>query len=74
MENQHQKITGYRELSEGDIGLMNEVKALAEKTGQLLAVLENLTETDMRWLNIGKTDLQKGFMALTRAIAKPNSF
>lgn len=28
MENQHRKITGYRELSQQEIDLMNEVKAL----------------------------------------------
>ena len=28
MENQHRKITGYRELSQKEIDLMNEVKAL----------------------------------------------
>ena len=28
MENQHRKITGYRELSQEEIDLMNEVKAL----------------------------------------------
>lgn len=28
MENQHRKITGYRELSEAEIALMNEIKAL----------------------------------------------
>ena len=29
---------------------------------------------DQRWVNIGATDLQKGLMALTRAIAKPEFF
>ena len=28
MENQHRKISGYRELSQGEIDLMNKVKAL----------------------------------------------
>lgn len=27
-----------------------------------------------RWASIGRTDLQQGFMALTRAVAQPNSF
>jgi hypothetical protein len=26
------------------------------------------------WLAIGKTDLQKGFMAVIRAIARPSTF
>jgi hypothetical protein len=27
-----------------------------------------------RWISIGKTHLQQGFMALTRGIAKPETF
>jgi len=30
MENQHRKITGYRELSQEEIDLMNEIKAAGE--------------------------------------------
>lgn len=29
---------------------------------------------DQRWISIGATDLQRGFMALTRGIAQPTSF
>jgi hypothetical protein len=29
---------------------------------------------DQRWVSIGVTDLQTGFMALTRAVTKPTSF
>jgi hypothetical protein len=29
---------------------------------------------DQRWLSIGVTDLQKGFMGITRAIARPTTF
>ncbi len=31
MENQHRKITGYRELSQTEIDLMNEIKALGSQ-------------------------------------------
>jgi hypothetical protein len=34
MENQHQKITGYRDLSQEEIDAMNECKALAEQCGR----------------------------------------
>lgn len=33
MDNQHQKIKGYRDLSQEEIDLMNEGKDLAEKCG-----------------------------------------
>lgn len=36
MENQHRKITGYRELSQEEIDLMNEIKSHAEATKALL--------------------------------------
>ena len=32
MDNQHRKITGYRELSQDEINLMNEAKALASSS------------------------------------------
>ena len=37
MENQHRKITGYRELSAEEIALMNEIKAKGEELRALVA-------------------------------------
>lgn len=36
MDNQHQRIKGYRDLSEADIALMNEIKAKAAEFEKLL--------------------------------------
>lgn len=74
MENQHQHITGYRDLSQAEIDLMNEIKSLAEKAGQLVAILRGLEDLDQRWVSIGATDLQTGFMALVRSVAQPTTF
>ena len=81
VDNQHKKITGYRDLSEAEIALMNEAKELSEKVGDFVDKVEFLNNDhdpdigiDMRWCNIGKTDLQKGFMALIRSIARPTTF
>jgi hypothetical protein len=81
LENQHRKIKGYRELDQHEIDLMNKIKEKAVEVGQLcdeiaaLSASGDLTQgPDMRWQAIGKTDLQKGFMALTRSIAKPEFF
>ena len=99
MDNQHQHIKGYRDLTAEEIALMNEVKAKAEEVGQLVEKLrEKLApvEADMapvqvggetvmavvgfesfeaqRWLTIGQDHLQQGFMALTRAMARPTTF
>jgi hypothetical protein len=74
MDNQHQKISGYRDLTQGEIDLMNEVKRLASECGNLVANLRSVAELDQRWLSIGATELQQGFMALVRSIAKPTTF
>lgn len=81
MENQHRKIKGYRELNQAEIDLMNKIKEKAAEVGELCDEIACMSAggdldqgPDMRWQAIGKTDLQKGFMALTRSIAKPDFF
>jgi hypothetical protein len=68
------KIKGYRDLSQEEIGLMNDAKHKAEDIGKLIDVLEDNGIADKHWLAIARTDLQKGFMSLVRSIAKPESF
>lgn len=80
MENQHQKITGYRELNQEEIDLMNEVKAegvrlreLYDKIGQhVTGDIGTAPSERLRWLAIGRTQYQQALMALTRAVAAPN--
>ncbi len=67
-------ITGYRVLSETEIAMMNEGKALAVQVGEFIDKLIADPNMDKRWLFIGKTQLQQGFMATLRGIAKPNTF
>lgn len=80
VDNQHQKIKGYRDLTIEEINLMNEAKELSVQVG---ALIEKLSASDavpteqgidQRWLSIAKTDLQKGFMSLIRSIAQPTTF
>lgn len=98
MDNLHKLIAGYRDLTEDEIALMNEVKAKAAEVGTLveklrerlpafkmdgepgqvgdqtlIGVSEEAYETD-RWMTIGTDHLQQGFMALTRAVARPTTF
>ena len=98
MDNQHKLIAGYRDLTEDEIALMNDVKAKAAEVGTLveklrerlpafkmdgepvqvgdqtlIGVREEAYETD-RWMTIGTDHLQQGFMALTRAVARPTTF
>lgn len=74
VDNQHQKITGYRDLSQDDIDLMNSFKAMGEQMEEKIELLKAMPNIDQRWLAIAKTDLQKGFMSLIRSIAKPTTF
>lgn len=82
------KITGYRQLSEAEVALMNEGKALAEACGAYIAKLRGHSPSpdhdeptlpanlplDQRWISIGATQLQQGFMAVIRGIAQPTTF
>lgn len=81
MKDQHTKIKGYRDLSQEEIDLMNEIK----EAGQNLEMLCNKLilpykpkykhlQPDGRWVSIGKTHLQQGIMFLVRSVAKPKSF
>ena len=74
VDNQHQKITGYRDLTEAEIALMNEGKALAQQVGEFVAKLRGTADLDQRWVSIGATELQQGFMAVIRGIARPTTF
>ena len=87
MENQHRKITGYRELNQAELDLMNRIKEKGKELGELvndLRMLPNVPDgrhdplpglpIDQRWVSIGATHLQEGLMALTRAVAKPEFF
>lgn len=85
-------ITGYRQLTQTELDLINEAKALAEQCGAFIERLRSnapdvsglfelargvprqFTSLDQRWISIGATDLQTGFMAVIRGIAKPTSF
>lgn len=74
MDNQHRQIKGYRELTQDEINLMNEIKQAGKDLGDLVATLKQMPELDQRWVATGATDLQKGLMALTRAVARPEFF
>ena len=74
VDNQHRKISGYRDLSEEEIALMNEIKGPGIELERIITRLRRTRGIDQRWVNIGQEDLQKGLMALVRAVAKPDSF
>lgn len=90
MENQHKKFKGYRDLSQEEIDLINEIKGLGPRIEEVVNKIRQLKvqydpydpdaeegsqiEVDQRWVSIAVTHLQQGLMALTRSVAKPNFF
>lgn len=67
-------ISGYRGLTEEELANINAIKAHSKVIGELVEELRKNETLDQRWVAIGATDLQKGFMSLTRAIAQPEGF
>lgn len=81
MDNQHRQIKGYRELSQEEIDLVNEIKAKGADLEALLIKVRHLNAEHgakdaehYRWESIAKTHFQQGLMALTRAVTKPDFF
>lgn len=88
MKDQHEKIKGYRDLSQDEIDLMNKVKAHAEVTAALIIEIKDMRVASLVTKEIttdqyhssadcllaAKTSLQTGQMWLVRAVALPDNF
>lgn len=75
VDNQHQKIAGYRDLSEDEISLMNRIKAHERETADLLAELDGHAAGDPaagRWASLARTNLETGFMYAVKSVARPD--
>lgn len=70
MDNQHRKIKGYRELSQGEIDLMNEIKAKGQELEVLIAKVQAHVKSQR--VEVQKKVLQTGD-ALTEAEARTAS-
>lgn len=80
-------IKGYRNLTQAEVDLMNDIKSAGEQLRDLVNRVQHHINSQPapevphsqvtapgRWAAIGQTDLQTGLMALTRAVAQPTSF
>jgi len=74
MKDQHTKIKGYRDLSQEEIDLMNEIKETAESVRVVMDKLKASSPFPDRWVGIAEDHLQQGFMAAVRSVAKPESY
>jgi len=73
MENQHRLMKGYRDLTQVEIDLINECKELDAQCEAMVAKLRATAGLDQRFISIGHTDLQKGWMAVIRGIGQPTT-
>lgn len=64
-------VAGYRPQETAAVDLVNENKRLEEEVLRALDNLANSPVTDKRWLAIGRTKIEMGFMAINRAVFKP---
>lgn len=71
MDNQHRKITGYRDLSQSEIDLMNEVKDFEARWNGLVDRLRGNAALDQRNVALAVTAGEDAFMRAVRAIARP---
>ena len=73
MKEQHEKIKGYRDLTEEDIALMNKIKAHAEVTSELLDQVVSLRKSQQKFGSFqGLSDDQIGESLRCLALAKTN--
>ncbi len=64
-------VEGYRPQSDAAVDLVNENKRLEEQCLRVLDQLATRPGTDMRWLAIGRTAIENGWMAVNRSVFKP---
>lgn len=82
-----ERVNGYRRLRDDELAMVNRIKEAERGLLQLLDQVKGFMEspdgpngelgpdTDQRrWLAIARTDIERGFMAAVRAVARPVPF
>ena len=64
-------VSGYTLQPEGAVEQVNLHKQLEERELRVLDELKGFEGIDQRWLATGRTDIEKGFMAVNRAVFRP---
>ncbi len=80
VDNQHKKISGYRDLTVTEIDMMNELKDIEARLGHALTGLEDTVKAmapedreAMRWVAMARTNLETGMMFAIKAVARPTN-
>ena len=64
-------VAGYTAQSDDKVLTVNENKQLEETVLKRLDALNENPDVDQRWLAIGRTHVEQAFMAINRAVFKP---
>lgn len=67
-------ITGYQQQPQSKVDAVNTTKGIENDLGDWLnQLVTDIPDVDMRWIAVARTHLQQGFMALNRAVFRPES-
>lgn len=65
-------VAGYVDQPTANVGLVNTNKLVEEAVLRVLDNLATLPHVDQRWLAIGRTSIENGWMAVNRSIFQPS--
>ena len=66
-------VKGYRDLTQAEVDLVNEVKDAERVLGELWRKVTAADDNDRRWSAVARTHFEEGCSALVRSIARPES-
>lgn len=69
--NQGLPVAGYKAQTDTAVSMVNQNKALEETVLRIIDAAQKDGIGDPRWLAIARTDIEKAFMSLNRAIFRP---
>jgi len=64
-------VHGYQPQPADNVARMNGFKLLEERVLRALDALSDDGTCDPRWLSIGRTQIEQGFMAVNRSVFRP---
>ena len=64
-------VAGYKPQADDAVQLVNINKLIEEEALRALDALRDNPAVDQRWLQIGRTQIEQGFMAVNRSIFRP---
>lgn len=67
-------VHGYQPQTESAVMIVNGNKEIEETTLRVIDSLRAMPGIDQRWLAIGLTHIEQGWMAINRAVFKPKRF